>query len=209
MREGRFLDYWSANMCFAWELSHGAQWPGFRYSDGERALMRERAERISRGQFRAFMATATILFIVAAGLLVGLGMVPLLGWFWPDPARMPAAGFFGIMAAVIALAIGPVFLAVLRASAWLADRMARGGAAPAPATDEHAALSAVALSAKVRWQFLRMALVLGGLFVPGVLLWSTLNADLRAGIVWSLNAAYALVMALSILGLVARRRKQG
>jgi hypothetical protein len=203
MNGARFLDYWSANMCFAWALSHDTQWPGFRYQEAERALMRRRADRVGSGRFRAFMIWATVLFIVAAALLVGLVMMPLLIWFWPDPARTPAAGFFGIMAAVIALAIGPVFLVVLRASAWLAERGGRNAGAAPPLTSEE-----TALLAKVRWQFFRMALVLGGLFVPGVLIWSTLNADLRAGIVWTLNTGYAVVMLVSIGGLVARGRKR-
>jgi hypothetical protein len=201
----RFLDYWGANMRFAWAMTQGAQWPGFRYSDIERDLLRERAARIGTGRFWAFMAWVTALFILGAGLLVGFVMVPLLGWFWPDAARTPAAGFFGILAAIIALSIGPVFLGALRAGAWLADGFGRAR----PGADRPATAANAALIAKVRWQFLRMALVLGGLFVPAALIWSTLNAELRAGIVWTLEVVYVLVMLASIGGLVANRRRRG
>jgi CheY-like chemotaxis protein len=113
MAAGRFLDYWAKNMCFTLAMTQGAQWPGFRYSDDERALMRERAASVSRGRFVAFTAWTTFLFIAAAGLLVGFGLVPLLSWFWPDASRLPAAGFFGVLAAAIALSPAAIVLEAL------------------------------------------------------------------------------------------------
>jgi hypothetical protein len=198
MKSSRFLDYWSANMCFAWALTQNAQWPGFRYTEAERETMRALGARVA-GRFWLFMGIATVLFIAAAALLVVFAMLPLMHWFWPDAARTPAAGFFGLLAAVIVLAIGPVFLLVLRISAWATDLMSRSETG-APTPDQSA------LIAKVNWQFLRMSLVLGGLFVPGALIWSTLNAQLRSGILWTLQAVYVLVMAISIFTLVAARR---
>jgi hypothetical protein len=200
MRSSRFLDYWAANMCFTWALTQGAQWPGFRYTEPERATMRALAERASGGRYWLFVGIATVLFIAAAALLVVFAMLPLMTWFWPDAARTPAAGFFGVLAALIALCLGPVFLLVIHASAWLADLvLGRGETAEVPGDHR-------ALLAKVRWQFIRFALVLGGLFVPAALIWSTLNAELRKGILWTLQAVYVLVMAISIFALIAARR---
>lgn len=201
MRSNRFLDYWCANMCFAWDLSHGTQWPGFRYSEAERALMRRIAERVSFGQFMAFVGFSSLLFMAVAAALVVFAMLPVLQWFWPEASRLPAAGFFGLLAATAALAIGPAMLVVLPAGAWLADT-ATGR--QAGATDVEQA----ALTAKVRRQFLRMALVLGGLFVPAALLWSTLDAELRVNVLTALRSVFVASIVLSVGALVLARRSQ-
>ncbi|MFO0989233.1 MAG: hypothetical protein U1F37_18035 [Alphaproteobacteria bacterium] len=200
MRANRILDYWAANMRLTWALTQGAQWPGFRYTPEERETMAALGAGVGSGRYWLFSLVTAMLFIAGAALVIVFGMLPLLQWFWPDAARMPAAGFFGLLAAAIALCIGPLMLLSLSAGVRLTDLFM--GAGPPRATLPGEA----ALLAKVRWQFIRMALVLGGLFVPGALIWSTLTAEVRGGILWILQAAYALVMIASIIGLVAGRR---
>ena len=200
MRANRILDYWAANMRLTWALTQGAQWPGFRYTPAEKETMAVLGAGIGGGRYWLFSLVTAALFIAGAALIVVFGMLPLMRWFWPDAARMPAVGFFGLLAAAIALSIGPLMLLALRAGAGLTDILMGAGSPRAAMPGE------AALLAKVRWQFVRMALVLGGLFVPGALIWSTLTAGLRSGILWTLQAVYALVMIGSIVGLVAGRR---
>ncbi len=200
MRSNRVLDYWAANMRVAWGMSQGPQWPGFRYTPAERETMAALGAGFGSGRYWVFSLVMATIFIAGAALIIVFGMLPVLQWFWPDAARMPAAGFFGLLAAAIALCIGPLMLLALRASVWLTDLLVGAGPPRAPLPGEAALLS------KVRWQFIRMALVMGGLFVPGALIWSTLAAEVRGGILWTLQAVYALVMIGSIVGLVAGRR---
>jgi hypothetical protein len=166
-----FLRYWSFNMTIAWAIQMST--PGFSYSEPEKARMRELASSISGRSALIWLGTTVVLYIlIAVGAVVG-GMVPITTHAWPDPSMMPAAPFFALLLAVMALTLGFGLPISITIAGTLAE-WAGGGV-------DSAALPIDALiRTKVRWQLWRLIALLCGFGVPAAMLFATFNINLNS-----------------------------
>ncbi len=197
-RAERFLRYWSVNMGIAWESGY-TWWPGFSYTEAERARMTELTRDLPGGAMVRYFLYAVIGTLLAAAIAVVVMVGAPIMLLYPDPSKLSPLVFVGLMASVIALILGVGMPLILMAAGWAADRW--GGGRPAAG-----ALGDTALYAKVRWQFQRMGLVLAGLFIPGTLLFIAFNIDAGPVAFWLKAICYGL-MALSFTGLLMGRAK--
>ncbi len=189
----RFLRYWSLNVALA--RRQGWAWiPGFPYSDAELARIEAIAASVSFGATAVWLLATTILFIVIAGAAMLGVMWPIVTVAWPDPATMPAAPFFVLMAMQIGLALCIVLPLSLTLGGAIADR---ANTAP-PMTD---APEDAALCRKMRAQFWRFGAVFAGLFVPAALVFSALGIEAH----WVSTALHAASVVLFLLGVLCYR----
>lgn len=87
-----FARLWSSNM----DLIHtrGQEWPGFSYSDGEKAEMHRIAASTGSGEFLAGIATAVVFMLIVACICVGASFWHLNAQYGNDPSKTPASEFF-------------------------------------------------------------------------------------------------------------------
>jgi hypothetical protein len=185
----RLLRFWGANMTMAFQVSDW--WPGFSYSERERARLAALAETVPpRAVALWIYALAPAIFIlIAAAAVVGL-MLPALTLLAPNPADLKPLPFAIVLAAVAAVSI----------TLGLPAAMALGGRIAVWWTGDAVAVTAepgdAALYARFRQQLWRYAIVSCGLFVPGCWLWIVF--DLRAGpLLLAVKSALAGWIALS------------
>jgi len=86
--------YWAANM----NLIHarGNNWPGFGYSDDEKAEMKKLASQVPIGEFRWFTGVTTVIAISMFAIVVVAGMACLLSAIGGEQnmSKTPASLFF-------------------------------------------------------------------------------------------------------------------
>ncbi len=170
----RILPYWSANMVALWDNGM-TWWPGFNYSAEEQALMRTQANRVAgRGVIYSIMVA--IIFIAGLCVIVPGIMLPLLNWLYPDPSQISGLVFACVLATISAISLGlwlPVAMALAaRAIDLMLDRPAGAGA-----LDE----AEQALARRIKWQLQRMALIMSGILIPGIMAFIIFDIDTRKG----------------------------
>lgn len=170
----RILPYWSANMVALWD-SGMTWWPGFNYSVEEQGAMRAQAERVDgRGALYSFIVA--VIFIAGLCFIVPGIMFPVLNWLYPDPSQTSALVFVCVLATIAAVSLG-LWLPVAMALAARSIDLMLG-------RPEHTgALGAAeqALAQRIKWQLQRMALIMSGLLVPGVMAFIIFDIDTRKG----------------------------
>jgi hypothetical protein len=182
------LAFWARNMTAV--SDSGMKWPGFSYTDAEWTRMRVLAEAVPAAAFGKYITWTTVIFLaVAIAGIVGV-FVPLLMLLFPDPAKMAGWQFACLLAACafLILALG-LALSMNLAARWSADDAMRAQLR-ATADDD-------ALAAKVRWQINRIALIMCGALVPGMILF--IAYDIQAGPL--INALKWAAVALSLLSI--------
>jgi hypothetical protein len=164
------LAFWSLNM----QAATGGKnsWPGFKYTAPEWQRMERLAEMVEGAAFVRFLAITAILFIVFAGAVVVCLFVPILIALYPNPADLQPLPFVLLLAATALLSLG----IGLPLSMRLAARLSASKALRAKLVKEP---GDAALAAKVSHQIIRMAVIMCGLLVPGVLLW--IAFDIQGG----------------------------
>jgi hypothetical protein len=164
------LAFWSLNM----QAATGGKntWPGFRYTAPEWQRMEHLAEAVEGAAFVRFLAITAVLFIVFAGAVVAGLFVPILMALYPNPADLQPLPFVLLLAATALLAIG----IGLPLSMRIAVRLSASDALRAKLVEQP---GDAALAAKVSHQITRMAVIMCGLLVPGVLLW--IAFDIQGG----------------------------
>ncbi|HLY54080.1 MAG TPA: hypothetical protein VKS60_00900 [Stellaceae bacterium] len=193
----RFLRYWSLNVALArsggWESI-----PGFGYDEAERSRIATLAGAVPAGAVACWLAAAVAIYIgLAAAGVIGV-VVPAISFLWPNPANMPATGFFALMASGLCLAIG---FGLPLSIAWggaIADRLGAGAEPPEEPGD-------APLLGKMRGQFRRIGWILACLFVPIALVCVALGVNA----VWIprvLNLTAAALVLFGAAGRFLRRR---
>ena len=184
----RFLRYWSANMGIAWE-SGSTSWPGFNYTEAERARMVQLTDPLPGSALMTFMGVTVAGFIVFAGIAVVTIMLPAVMLLYPDPSKLEVLPFVLIMASVIAVCLGIGLPLLIMTGGWAGDQWGGGVPAVAQPGDD-------ALYAKVRWQFIRITIVVIGIFIPLSLLFILFQVDVGPAAGW-------LKLALGVLSVLA------
>jgi hypothetical protein len=173
----------------------GMSWPGFSYTDAEWKQMAALAGEVDPGVTFRFKLVNAVVFIALAAALIAGGFVPLLNALYPNPADTRALPFALLLAATALLALGIGLPLAMRVAArlvagWLASRLAA-----TPETD--------ALWSKVSFQIRRMAVLMCGALVPGMLLW--IAFDIHGGpIITTLKWIGIAAVALSTAHTVRR-----
>lgn len=188
MSQERLLRYWGLNMGIAMEMSSGATWPMFRYSEAEQARFTSITDQLPGKAMWVFFAVTVVVFLVMAALSVVLILLPILTLIAPNPADLTPLPFVLTMALVILVAFAVGFPLSLAIGARLGDSWGGGKPAAAEPGDRD-------LYAKIRRQFARFALIAGAVFIPGCLLF--ILFDIEAG---PLIDALKLVCAATTLG---------
>ncbi|HLH89119.1 MAG TPA: hypothetical protein VKX28_11720 [Xanthobacteraceae bacterium] len=147
----------------------GMSWPGFAYTDAEWKQMATLAGAVEPGTAFRFQMVNAVVFIALAGVLVVGGFLPLLGALYPVPADVKALPFALLLAATALLALGIGLPLSMGVAAWLVAGGLRPRLVATPQT--------AALWSKVSWQIRRMAVLMCGALVPGMLLWITFDID--------------------------------
>jgi hypothetical protein len=160
------LAFWAKNMTAIGDA--GMQWPGFSYTDSERARMAQLARSVSGAAFGKFLLINTVVFIaLAAAGVVGI-MLPLLTLLFPDPAATKPIYFVLLLAATALLIIGiGLPLSMRIAAALSSDAGLRASLVAEPGDAD--------LARKVSFQINRITVIVCGVFVPGTMLWITFN----------------------------------
>jgi hypothetical protein len=148
----RFLRYWAVNV---W-LANGS-FPGFAYTDEESRRLKTLADAASRTAVVVWLAATTVIYIALAGVLVS-GVFALLPVFWPSPAGVPEAAFFGAMLLAVGAMVGLGLPLSISLGGGAADLLS----SPPPSSSEP---SDVALAGKVSRQFRRMGVMVAVLMV--------------------------------------------
>jgi len=190
-----FLRYWSFNMTIAWAVQMAT--PGFSYSEPEKTRMHDLAGSISGRSALIWLGATIVLYILIAAAAVVGGMVPILTYAWPDPSTMPAAPFFALLLAVIALTIGfglPISIAV---AGTLADWAGGERDIPALPTDG-------LIRAKVRWQLWRLITLLCGVGVPAAKLFMTFDINSSSLVLRLRIVSFGLFAVISLAAWRAR-----
>lgn len=184
--QSRLLRFWGANMSVAFATSDW--WPGFSYTDTEKARLAALGDTISPSAMALWMFfLVPVIFIAIAGVAVVVLLVPTIDLLYPNPADLKPVPFILVLAAVAAVSLG----------LGLPVAMALGGRLALRLTGDNGAYAAepgdVDLNRKFHRQLWRVVLVSCGLFVPGCWLWIVF--DLHAGpIVTILKWVSAAVM---------------
>jgi hypothetical protein len=148
--------------------------------------------------WRFKMVNAAV-FIALAAVLIGAGFVPLLTALYPNPADTRPLVFALLLAATALLAIGVGLPLTMRLAAWLVGGAVHARLAPTPETD--------ALWAKVAWQIRRMAVLMCGALVPGILVFIAFDID-AGPIITALKWVGIVAVVLSTAHTVRRRRER-
>jgi hypothetical protein len=159
----RFLRYWSVNVWLA--QRGGWSFPGFAYTEADVTRLKALADAASGTAVMVWLAATVVIYIaLAAGLVTAA--FSALSVLVPNPADVPAAGFFGglILAVAGMLVLGLPLSITL--GGWIADKLA--GAPPPQSPGD------LALASKVGEQFLRMGLIVGVLMAASVAGWTWL-----------------------------------
>lgn len=197
----RILPYWSANMATLWDMGM-SWWPGFNYTAEEQALMRSQAQRVGgRGAIYGF--AVAVLFIAGLGVIVPAALLPLLNWLYPDFTQIGGLVFAVLLATVAAFSLGlwlPLAMALAARAVDLLLGRPRDGAWGA---------AEQALAQRVRWQLQRMALIMSGLLVPGIMAFIIFDIDTRKGpLHFLLQAADLIVIVGTLFYLRAAGRRR-
>jgi hypothetical protein len=191
------LAFWARNMTAV--RDSGMDWPGFSYSDAEWARMRALADAVPAAAFGKFIVWTTVIFlVVAVAGIIGV-FVPLLMLLFPDPGEMQGWQFACLLAAC-------AFLILALGFALSMNLAARWSAADAIRAQLHATAGDAALAAKVRWQINRIALIMCGALVPGMILF--IAYDIQAGPLINALKWAALALSLLSIGLVVVGNRQ-
>lgn len=199
----RILPYWSANMVVLWD-SGMTWWPGFNYSEEEQALMRTQAARVfGRGKLYSLMVA--VIFITGLCLVVPGIMVPVLTSLYPDPSQTSPLVFAGVLATIAALSLGLWLPLAMALAAGTVNGMLGDPPTVAIGPAERN------LSRRIKWQIQRMALIMSGLLVPGVMAFIVFDIDTQKGpIHYAIVAADVLIAIGTALYLrAAGKRRQG
>jgi hypothetical protein len=170
----RILPYWSANMAAFWNAGI-TWWPGFNYTADEQALMRQQAAPVAgrRGLYSFVVAT---IFIAGLVVIVPGIMFPVLNGLYPDPSKLNGLVFAVLMASIAALSLGLWLPVAMVLSAKTVDLLLgkppQQGPLGAPEQK---------LVRRIRWQLQRMALIMSGLLIPGIMAFIILDIDTRKG----------------------------
>ena len=198
----RILPYWSANMATLWDMGM-TWWPGFNYSAEEQALMRMQARRVA-GRGTAYALAVAVIFIAGLCVIVPGILLPVLSWLYPDVTQVKPLVFAALMATIAAFSLG-LWLPLAMALAARAVDLLLGG------PEDKTALGAaeLALARRVRWQLQRMALIMSGLLLPGIMAFIVFDIDTGKGpIQFLIQAGDAAVIVLTLLYLRAAGRRQ-
>ncbi len=191
------LAFWAKNMASI--RSGGMDWPGFSYTDEEWARMDVLSGAVGDGAYTKYVLVNAVVFIVIAAVAIAAVFLPLATLLFPIPAKTSALKFTLLLAACCFLTIGLGLPVSLEAAASLcADRKAIA-ALPLSGGDAR-------LAAKVSWQIKRIALIMCGLLVPGVLVF--IAYDIQGGpTVTALKWAAIALMGISTAAGIRRQRK--
>jgi hypothetical protein len=159
----RFLRYWSLNMKLARAVGQGS-FPGFAYEAEERARMDALAAGAHASAVLLWLAAAAATYVLIALVAMAVVFGTALATVWRS--SLPEAQFFAAMLLVLVAMIGLGLPLSIGAGGWIADAVWRARPDQAPGDTQ--------LFAKVRRQFLRIAIVTGGLFVAASLGWGAL-----------------------------------
>jgi hypothetical protein len=166
----RFLRYWAANLASIGAAARN--WPGFQYAPEEWQRFELYGATVGGIAALVFKVTSAIIFIVIAGLVIGLVFVPAMTLLYPDPAKTSAAVFISLLFALAFVTIGVGLPLAMNLGGHIADRFW---------TDDSAIVLTEAdrrLARKVRNQIWRMIGILCGIGVPVTLITIAYNIDL-------------------------------
>jgi hypothetical protein len=137
--------------------------------------------------------------VIAAIGIVGI-FLPLATVLFPVPAETSALKFALLLAACAFLIISAGLQISLRIAAWMsADPAIRAELAAAPGD--------AALSSKISWQINRIALIMCGVLLPGMLVW--IAYDIEAGpIIAAIKWLGIALMDVSMAAGLRQQRKQ-
>jgi hypothetical protein len=161
--------YWAANMTKI--HNRGSNWPGFRYTDDEKAELGALASQVSQDEFYWFTGVTSVIAIALFAVVVTAGMYLLL-WAIGGEQNMPqtpASLFFLSLALQVIVCLTTGLPAAMLMSAVLVGRWhgVPNSALPEPATTAR-------YFHKLIFQITRMTLVMTALVLP---LWIYVPAD--------------------------------
>ena len=196
-RQGRFLRYWALNICAA--RRSGTATPGFSYEDAEWDRLFAIARTVSGSSIGVWLAATAFGYIALAALVMIGVLAPLLSLLWPDSAKMPASGFFALLALTGVTLVAVGLPASLAWGGALGDRLA---GTPDLATEP----GDTALLRKIRRQFWRVASFAALSVIPISLLMTALGTE--AGWVPTiLNLAAGASVLFGMIGHALERRR--
>jgi hypothetical protein len=154
------IQYWAYNM----DLIHrGAmEWPGFGYTKDEKEQLSALAAGLSGWKFIAFLFLNALFFIGLAGVVIGVGVMPIAALL--DPTHQSGMVFLGCLGVGAVVCLGFGIPATMGLTAVTLNLIA-SPSEPGPLSDEQAA----ALYHKMNRQITRMGVTMGVLLVPLVL----------------------------------------
>lgn len=195
------LQYWAHNMTL-WHKMGVTNWPGFRYSDEEQKTFATLAEPVSTARYFAFLILNAIYFIAIAGLVVGFGVVPMVMAL--DPTFASPLTFFCCLGggAVVCLAFGIPSAMALTA---ITLRGLLGDIPPSSVSDDEVAT----LYRKMMSQFVRVGVIVGILFIPGMLFYMTKTGFAAVNLLKKIVVSISpFVMLMLVLGYLAPAKKK-
>jgi Na+/proline symporter len=117
----QFARFWSSNM----DLIHskGQSWPGFSYTDEEKAAMHRVATATSSFDFFATMALAVVFTLIISALCVGLMFWRLNAKYGSDPSKTPSAELFLYLAVAAMTTLSAGLPLSILAASWITSRL--------------------------------------------------------------------------------------
>jgi hypothetical protein len=192
------LAMWAKNMT---AIRDGKmEWPGFSYSYEEWERMDALSAPVTYGTYQKYVWINAVVFIVIAAIGIAAIFLPLATLLFPLPAETSALKFSLLLAGCAFLIIGGGLPISLRIAAWMSvDAATRAQLIAAPGDD--------ALESKISWQINRIALIMCGILVPGMLVW--IAYDIDAGpIITAIKWLAIALMAVSTAAGLQKQRKQ-
>ena len=111
------LRYWSVLVGISYELGSG--WPGYRYTDSERADLAKLNQEMPGKQLWAFLGLNTLLSLAIAAVLVVLGMLPGLHLIAPKLEDLQFGPFAVLLGSLCVLMVSVGMPAAMGATAVL------------------------------------------------------------------------------------------
>lgn len=190
------LAFWAMNMVTA--TGGKNNWPGFKYTAPEWVRLEKLSAAVEGAAFVKYLLIVTVVFIVLAAIAVVGLFVPIMIALYPNPADTQALPFALLLAATALLSIGiglPVSVRIAASASTNDALRSRLDEQPGDA----------ALAAKAAHQITRMAVIMCGILVPGMLLW--IAFDIHGGpLIAALKWLAIGLMAVSGAHTVIRRK---
>lgn len=197
------LRYWGVVIGITYEVGNG--WPGYRYTEGERAQLEKLSKDLTAKQLWAFFGLNTLFALLLAGLLVGVGMLPGLHLIAPNLHELRFGPFAVLLGSLCVIMVSVGMPVAMGLTAALLHRIWPW---TVPADPEPAVLGQ--LGRKMLRQFLVMGLLGTGLSMGVAAIYHFSGDAATTGAGGLLVAVLRMVAPAVTLGttvfLLARRR---